>query len=99
MVQQKVVRGFFRYAESKCSLYFVITLLLQRLLATFLVQKLDNFRQFSVKPPVFHCQITQSDFPEYTPLIAKIIHNEECTYETRPHFIFGAVFFQANMQP
>ena len=35
MVKQKVVIGVFKHAESKSGLYFVLTLLLHRFLATF----------------------------------------------------------------
>ena len=35
MVKQEVVIGVFRHAESKSGLYFVLTLLLHRFLATF----------------------------------------------------------------
>ena len=35
MVKQKIVIGVFKHAESKFGLYFVLTLLLHRFLATF----------------------------------------------------------------
>ena len=46
MVKQKVVIGVFRHAESKSGLYFVLTLLLHRFLATFLSKHITFFAGF-----------------------------------------------------
>ena len=46
MVKQKVVIGVFKHAESKSGLYFVLTLLLHRFLATFGSKHMTFFAGF-----------------------------------------------------
>ena len=58
MVKQKVVIVVFKHAESKSGLYFVLTLLPHRFLAT-----------FQSKHMTVLGKARQSDFPEYTPLL------------------------------
>ena len=53
MAKQKVIIGVFRHAECKSGLYFVLALLLYRILVIFLVQTHDGFWRFSVKRQVF----------------------------------------------
>ena len=53
MVKQKVVIGVFRHAESKSGLYFGLTLLLHKVLATYESRYMTVFFQFSVKRQVF----------------------------------------------
>ena len=49
MVKQKVVIGVFKHAESKSGLYFVLTLLLHRFLATFQSKHMTVFAGFHKK--------------------------------------------------
>ena len=46
MVKQKVVIGVFKHAESKSGIYFVLTLLLHRFLATFGSKHMTFFAGF-----------------------------------------------------
>ena len=67
MVKQKVVIGGFRHAESKSGLYFVLTLLLHRFLATFQSKHMTVFACFPSIDWILG-KTRQSNFPEYTPL-------------------------------
>ena len=46
MVKKKVVIGVFKHAESKSGLYFVLTLLLHKFLATFGSKHMTFFASF-----------------------------------------------------
>ena len=75
MVKQKVVIGVFKHAESKSGLYFVLTLLLHRFLATFQSKHMTVFVGFR-KNDLILSKTRQSDFPEYTPLVATVLEDK-----------------------
>ena len=70
MVKQKVVIGVFRHAESKSGLYFVLTLILHMILATFKSKHMTVLAGFLWNDLIFG-KTRQSDFPEYTPLLSQ----------------------------